>query len=251
LPISLDKFRELPAFEEREVQKEKERQKISQFIEWLKDPSNVIIGCNVFARSEPRDQIYVLCMNLAAEPDPKGKLFAIDSLLREWNKKSFYRFRPDLLEKITPDIQDFLRQQGHQIETLEGTTLGHLDSSEVQLASELYWKLSKYESIRQTGASKALHMMVPRFFVMWDDKISSAYHRLHSGHKVQEAACYQEFMRTCNEIAESVMSKASEKELSTKHPSFKVSGFKKTLAKMIDECNYAEFTLKKQKAKSK
>jgi len=243
LPIPLNKFRKLPTFEEDEIRKRNERQRISQFIESLKDPSKVLAGCNAFTRMEPRDQTYVLCMNFAAKPDPKSKLFAIDSLLREWNKKSFYRFRPNLLEKISPDVESFMKKEGHQIESLEVNTLGHLDPSEIQLTSDLYEKLSKYESIGRTGASKVLHMMVPKVFVMWDDNICDAYHLLHSGHKAQEGTCYRQFITTSNEIADSVLSKTSEEELSIKHPSFQVSGFKKTLAKMIDECNYARFTL--------
>jgi hypothetical protein len=251
MPISPDEFRKLPTDEERELQKEKEKDKISQFIESLKDPSNILIGCNIFTKAEPRDQTYVLCIGLSLKPDLNSKLYAIESLIREWNKKSFYRFRPKQLNKISPDIQSFLRQEGSRIESLESKTLGHLDLSDIQLVSELYWKLSEYDSIGQTGASKALHMMMPRLFVMWDDNIASAYHRLHGGHKVQEALCYQQFMRTSNEVAAAVLSKTSEEELSTKHPNFKAIGYKKTLAKMLDECNYAEFTLGKHKAKSK
>jgi len=251
MPIPLDEFEKLPTDQEREHQKEKEKDKISQFIESLKDPSNILIGCSVFAKAEPRDQTYVLCMNLSLKPDPKSKLYAIESLIREWNKKSFYRFRPKQLNKISPDIQSFLRQEGGRIGSLESKTLGHLDLSDIQLVSEVYWELSEYDSIGQTGASKALHMMIPRLFVMWDDNIATAYHRLHESHKVQEALCYQQFMRTCNEVAAAVLSKTSEEELTTKHPNFKSTGFRKTLAKMLDECNYAEFTLKKEKVKSK
>jgi len=251
MPISLDEFQKLPTDEERELRKEGEKHKVSEFIESLKDPSNVLLGCNLFAKAEPRDQTYVLCMNLSLKPDHESKLFAIETLIREWNKKAFYRFRPNLPEQISPDIQSFLKKEAHQMKPLEDKTLGSLDPSDIQVASELYWKLSKYRSIGQTGASKVLHMMIPRLFVMWDDKIASAYHRLHAGHKVQEESCYQQFMRTCNEIAAVILSGVTEEELSARHPSFKAFGFRKTLAKMLDECNYAEFTLQKQKTRKK
>jgi len=242
MPISYEEFRRLPTLEEEKRKVGEQVEKVSKFIEELKEPSNLLAGCRKFVEGEPRDYLYILCSYFSASSNSRGKVFAVDKLLREWNI-SYYRYRPSLKQRICNDLDNFLKGNNPQLASLQAKMLGQLDSSDIEVTSGLYEALSKYYSIGQTGASKVLHIFIPKVFVMWDDFICKEYHHLHSGHKPQDIVCYREFVKTCNEVAKAIRTKISEEELSICHPSFEVSGFKKTLAKMIDECNYAQFTL--------
>ena len=54
--------------------------------------------------------------------------------------------------------------------------------------------------------------------------------------------CYADFMNTCNEIATKVLEKISKEELSRNHPAYSELHHIRTIAKMLDECNYCWFT---------
>ena len=102
-------------------------------------------------------------------------------------------------------------------------------------------KSKRYES---TDASKMLHVIIPKLFVMWDDNIRA---NLVGGRR--DGKCYaEEFMPRMQELARQLLEgyiqenggdydSASDKisQLANNH----------TLAKLIDEFNYLRFTWKK------
>jgi len=89
-----------------------------------------------------------------------------------------------------------------------------------------------------TGASKALHLLKPDLFVMWDDNIRNAYRVSTSSED------YIEFLRKTKRIAEQVVSEYAKdrglplnKALEEIERQLRVS-----LLKAIDEYNYLRFT---------
>jgi hypothetical protein len=99
--------------------------------------------------------------------------------------------------------------------------------------------LSSIEGIRYTGAAKILHLLHPRFFVMWDRFISGHYpkHRYRSLDIVQSGFWpyrrfrssgdgYYEFLEFCQMRFRGLVSPDS----------------RKTLAKCIDEFNFYKMT---------
>jgi hypothetical protein len=113
-----------------------------------------------------------------------------------------------------------------------------------QQISDIFDTFSSKSSILTTGASKALHMINPKLFVMWDNTIRTFYHRLHDDYARSSSpveTCYVKFLTTCNQIAVSL--ETEYEWLMKAHPSFEVYGFSKSIPKMIDECNFVRFFL--------
>jgi hypothetical protein len=99
--------------------------------------------------------------------------------------------------------------------------------------------LASIEGIRYTGAAKILHLLHPRFFVMWDRFISGHYpkHRYRSLDVVQSGFWpyrrfrssgdgYYEFLEFCQ----------------TRFRGFVSPDPRKTMAKCIDEFNFHKIT---------
>ncbi len=103
----------------------------------------------------------------------------------------------------------------------------------------------RYES---TGASKILHMVHPRLFVMWDNAIAAGYAAayLGVGQSLKKAADYAHaFLPLVQLVAlravkehESTRSAPIDEAVAT------LTACGHTLAKVIDEYNYVKFTLR-------
>jgi len=102
-------------------------------------------------------------------------------------------------------------------------------------------KSRRYES---TDASKMLHVIIPKLFVMWDDKIRS---NLVDGRR--DGKCYaEEFMPSMQRLLrQSLESYIQENGGDYENASNQISQLANyhTLAKLIDEFNYLRFTLNK------
>jgi hypothetical protein len=96
------------------------------------------------------------------------------------------------------------------------------------------------EAVSSTGASKAYHMLYPRVFMMWDTAIIEAYHQegesrhWTSGagqglHASGEGECYLAFLK---ETQDFIRSELNMDRFPEKSP-----------AKVMDEYNYAKYTL--------
>jgi hypothetical protein len=92
----------------------------------------------------------------------------------------------------------------------------------------IFRTLSKIKGIQFTGASKLMHLMAPKVFVMWDAWIRKAW-----GFKIGNEKNYFNFLEKMKIEFKGLKGKEN-----------------RTLAKCIDEYNYVKFTLpalKKQK----
>jgi hypothetical protein len=93
-----------------------------------------------------------------------------------------------------------------------------------------------------TGASKILHTILPSLFVMWDASIRPGYAVI--GMPSDYASKY--LIRIQKQVKEAIMSYVHEfgcdREVAVRAIIKKGNG--RTLAKLIDEYNYAKFTLR-------
>ena len=121
-------------------------------------------------------------------------------LLDQYRKRDILSFGPQDDVLIMPLFQAFL----HALQICDGKCKG-----------------------RRTpvGVAKALHLLAPAFFPLWDERIAKAFGCYYDS---DPAAKYLAFSRLIREIA---------RELA---PSVAASG--KTLVKLIDEHNYARFS---------
>jgi hypothetical protein len=110
------------------------------------------------------------------------------------------------MKRIANDIQDSIRINENAVDSLRNAHLERITPGEAHVVTYLFEKLSTVQSIGKTGAAKALNLLIPEAFVMWDTQIREAYHGFYDVHNKEErenrdASCYASFMRTHDEIA--------------------------------------------------
>jgi hypothetical protein len=188
-------------------------------------------GINAFRVNEKRDAMYTVSCFLVKHHWGNTTEIAngLGVILLTWNN-AFYRYG-----SIDFDALEFSLKESWSL--LEYFKPKHI------------FELSKYdeEKIRQTfdsllvalsissgknqgrkspvSVAKVLHILAPRFFPLWDDKISKAY---DCGYSAQPSIKYIEFSYRMKLLAESV------KEYIEPGP--------RTLLKLIDEFNYSKYT---------
>jgi hypothetical protein len=189
----------------------------------------LINGCAEFKKHEARDSMYRVATFLIDHfwGKPHEMSDALGVLLLTWNQ-AFYRYGSfdfEALEKCLAnnwktieefrnhDILDYSPADDWNIESLYSRLLDALQICE---------KKSKGRK-SPVAAVKALHLLAPAFFPLWDDKIAVAY-----GYRYD----YLPFMRKMKELAVIL------------NPEVDVKTEGRSLLKMIDEYNYARYTKK-------
>ena len=96
---------------------------------------------------------------------------ALAALLLTWNA-GYYRFRPDEKRCLVADLSDLLREHRRVLARLSRASIRSLDTREDD-AREVFAAFD--EKLGPVGAAKALHLLAPGFFPIWDTKIAKAY----------------------------------------------------------------------------
>jgi hypothetical protein len=188
-------------------------------------------GNQVFQDRERRDAMYKTATFLVdhfwGQADKVAEGLGV--LLLVWNA-ACYRHGPfdfDALEKCIAGNRKLLDQYRKR----DILTYGPQDDAQIRpLFLEFLDALQICDGKckgRKTpvGVAKALHLLAPAFFPLWDKKIAEGYGCRYASEPAEK---YLTFFKKTQAIA---------KDLA---PSVKVSG--KTLVKLIDEYNYAKFT---------
>lgn len=219
---------------------------VKEFIQSLKDPEFLLEGCRRFCQNEKREfaVTYAVALDYAEreqEHIPRLAL-AAETLLLSWNK-SYYDTRRGLVPQVNADLAEAITARWNDILTLRKTELGELGQEDLRLASSLFKCMADIDSISVTGATKALHVICPDVFVIWDTEIRNAYHVFHEAHSdihgVGDELCYKTFLIAFNEVASALLPKRH--YLIMNYLNIQKLGRRKSLAKMIDEANYAKF----------
>ena len=130
--------------------------------------------------------------------------------------------------------------------TLQGA-LAAVDTSEIdskfnivsESITKAYQTLSSNQLIQMTGASKLLHILNPKLFVMWDEEIRDHYHTMHgSQHKKGDKQCYFSFLQDMHQELNNVLGEKSKEPLLDELGA--IAGYNKTLAKALDEYNFIQ-----------
>jgi hypothetical protein len=221
------------------------RDEVGSFVESMKNSRFVLAGCQKFVEDEQRDSTYMVTMSYRLNHGSQSDLIlAIKSLLVSWNWQLIQR-DVDLRHQLDKDVREAVMASNDLIQKFQTKRLETVDIGQIfDQVAETFRIFSSKHSIQNTGASKALHIINPDLFVMWDNRIRACYHRLHDDYRVKWSPvdeCYAKFLTTCSYIARSL--EPEQEELVKSHPSYTAYGFRKTLPKMIDECNFARFFL--------
>ncbi len=164
---------------------------------------------------------------------PKETADGLGVLLLTWNQ-AFYRYGSFNFEKL----ESFIKRNHSKLSAFRTRNiLSHSDAdyrAVKKLFDEVLVSLS-IESGKKAGvsspvaAAKALHLLAPDFFPLWDDKIARGY-KLHYSKNATEQ--YIRFIEVTRRIA-------SELPVGL-NPSLKG----RSAIKMIDEYNFARYTKK-------
>ena len=195
--------------------------------------------CRAFEDWEPRDSMYRVSTFLVREwwGDPAKLGDALCVLLLIWNG-AFYRyggFDEDLLEDCLREKKDML----NAFRNREISSFCEADEPEIQklfilLSGALKRAKDGVES--PVSAGKALHLLAPEFFPLWDQYIAPGYCCPYISEVASVA--YIAFTRKIRTAAVHLSA-----ELANASASLREWLGKKTLLKRIDEYNYMKFTV--------
>ena len=195
--------------------------------------SNKIIKINeikkarsVFEANEPRDLFYRAATELVRlAVDNKTSLSVADALavlLQTWNR-SYYRFRKlDVGHFKKLDL--LYRKHRRRLTSYRNRAIERLRDDERPIVCDLF---QEFEGVLgPVGAAKALHLLAPTFFPLWDRAIARAYDNA-LGKAGTNGPRYWQFMVI-----------ARRQSLELKGNNFDCGN----ILKRIDEYNYCKFT---------
>lgn len=194
-------------------------------------PQNLEEGCLAFQRWERRDAMYKVATFLVEHfwGKPTQVAEGLGVLLLVWNH-AFYRNGPfdfDALEKCIQANQTKL----DGFRSRDVLSYSPTDDLEVKRLFEQFLEALRICDGKckgrgsPVGVAKALHLLAPAFFPLWDEKIARAYRCYYN---LDPAGQHIAFLRMTRETAQALA------------PHVRLQG--KTLLKLIDEYNYAKHT---------
>jgi hypothetical protein len=196
----------------------------------LPRPSNkdLDLAHRLYIEREPRDLFYRAALQLVALADRgEGDVTlseALTVLLAVWNVQ-YYRMRPDARRTLVDDLDLLLAQHGAQLSTYR---LRSLDSLSAEDAIGIRSLFSEFRGVLgPVGAAKALHLLAPRFFPIWDAAIRQAY-RVGSTRPEGDADKYSAFMAIVKEQCDAFGG---------------ASALGRNPVKALDEYNFCRYTL--------
>lgn len=163
-----------------------------------------------------RSQFYALALNLLNQGYENEAYILILAtwnfagfryILKEFNFKKF----KEMMRKINP-IFDSLKEENFKDSDFENSFL-------CKKIKEIYKKLKGLKGVKQTGATKIMHLKNPHLFVMWDTKIRKMYKIWNT-----EPEDYILFLKKMKDEFKNIV----------------WEGREQTFAKAIDEYNYVK-----------
>ena len=184
-------------------------------------------------RHGKRDAMYKVATFLVSHfwGKPHEMADSLGVLLLTWNQ-AFYRygvFSFDKLEKSLSEGLDWIESYRER----DILSLKMSEEREIRAIFIMFWKTLQIEGGKSKGkkspvaAAKTLHLLAPKFFPIWDDKIAKAYQCYYS---VSPSEKYFSFCGLMKELAESVQAFVGRTD--------------KSLLKLIDQYNYSKYTKK-------
>lgn len=184
-----------------------------------------------FKKHVKRDAMYNMAAFLVEKywGDPSKTADALGVLLLTWNQ-AFYRYGlfdyDKLEESIVKNFQYLEYCRNRDIISLSDSDEKKIMTLFNEFMEALKIVTSKSQERKSAvSASKALHLIAPDFFPLWDYKISREYGCCYS---YKSAEKYISFCKTMKTIAEKVKGYIEDSD--------------KSILKLIDEYNYSKYT---------
>ena len=193
-----------------------------------------IKGIEEFEKREKRDAMYKVATFLVHHfwCNPSDMADGLGVLLLTWNQ-AFYRYGNFVFDKLEECIKNNLEKL-KKFRDRDITTFSESDESDIKSMFTEFMESLKIASGKMRGrkspvaTAKALHLLAPNFFPLWDDRIAKVYGCYYNNYPAEK---YIQFMKLMKEFAEKV-----------KHYVDSSKYQNKTLLKLIDEFNYSKYT---------
>ena len=210
-------------------------------------------GSKAFVENEPRDAMYKVSTYLIKEfwGKPKDITDALGVLLLTWNQ-AFYRYASFDFEELEKCLsRNMAKIERYRDRDIFSYSLND-DSSIVKLFNEMLDALKTERGKSPVAVAKALHLLAPNFFPLWDVQIAKSYHILWYDSS-EAASKYLILMRLTQAQTEDVVKSYTEfSGLSIEEKRTALIDicnscssnlpFQKSILKIIDEYNYAKYT---------
>lgn len=207
--------------------------------------SDLEAECHAFEEWEARDSMYRVSTFLVREwwGDPAKLVDALSVLLLIWNG-AFYRYG-SFDEQA---LEHWLRDSEGTLNAFRERVISSFCEADEAEAGKLFLSLS--QALKRTvdgvespvSAGKALHLLAPTFFPLWDQYIAPGYGCPYTGELASVA--YIAFARRVRAIAAQL-----NVELSSDGDARREWLSRKPLLKRIDEYNYMKYTVPAMKQK--
>lgn len=140
----------------------------------LPSDSEVVKARAIYREAEPRDVAYRVARYIVEHHDSAGfsRGEGIAILLMSWNA-GFYRFRPALRQTLIADLDGLIARHEAEFEALAARSAATYDDGDRPAVERLYQDF--VPRLWPVGTAKALHVLVPRFFPLWDTAMASAF----------------------------------------------------------------------------
>jgi hypothetical protein len=152
-----------------------------------------------FAKKAPRDLFYKAATELVdrvERGDSKLELAeAVSVLLQSWNRR-YYNTHPPT-ERHYRDFQRTLDRYATELSNFRARGIGTFQKADQQTVDELFDELDYL--LGPVGAAKALHLLAPQFFPIWDRRIASKGYGIYLQEKGLNAELYVRFMRVARD----------------------------------------------------
>ena len=193
-----------------------------------------IKGIEEFEKHEKRDAMYRVATFLVRHfwGNPSDMADGLGVLLLTWNQ-AFYRYGNFDFDKLEECIKNNLEKL-KKFRNRNITELSKSDESDIKLIFTEFMESLRIASGNMKGrkspvaVAKALHLLAPNFFPLWDDQIAKAYGCYYNNNPAEK---YIRFMKLIKEFAEKVGDYINPSNYQNK-----------TFLKLIDEFNYSKYT---------
>jgi hypothetical protein len=190
-------------------------------------------GHEEFEKHEKRDAMYKVATFLVSHfwGKPTDMADGLGVLLLTWNQ-AFYRygiFDFDKLEKcIADNLQKITSFRNRDILSLSNSDEDDIKDLFLEFLEALKINTGKMKGRKSPVAvAKTLHLLSPKFFPLWDDKIARAYGCYYNEKPTEK---YVSFCKITKNMADKVKNYIDMND--------------KSLTKLIDEYNYSKYTQK-------
>ena len=188
-------------------------------------------GVEEYRKHEKRDAMYKVASFIVSHfwDKPADIADGLGVLLLTWNQ-AFYRYGGFDFDRL----EECIKNNYSEIKSFRNRNILSLSKSDERDIKKIFNKFLEALQI-DTGkmrgrkspvsVAKTLHLLAPRFFPLWDDKIARAYKCYYNKNSAEQYLCFCKIMKR---ITEELKNKISDKNWS--------------ILKLIDEYNYSKYT---------